>query len=208
MNKTIVLISSNRGMEPETRALVSTLQRAGGLLLLETGSADVAYARNRGLSFACEALREYTERDTVLMIDDDMSFSGETAQLLVDRSRELGIAVSGAYATKTSKLAGCRWPEAPGRWLVGLGGIAIPRALLLSLEAASVSFESAGRFLSQFTWCSAENGGWVAEDYRLSKRLGGVHLEPVGLGHVKKGELWPDDETIAAIAKGEVLSNG
>lgn len=202
MNRTILLISSNRQMESETRLTVGALQKLGALVLLERGSADVAFARNRALSLACDALRDYAERDTVVMLDDDMAVQPTDVQKLIDRSRELGCATSGAYATKTAKLAGCRWPEKPGRWLVGLGCVAIPRALLLELEANSESFEINGRYLSEFTWCRAEKGGWVAEDYRLSMRLGGVVLEPVALGHVKTGVLWPDDATIEAIAKG------
>jgi len=138
-------------------------------------------------------------------MDDDMAVYESTAQQLIDRSRELGRAVSGAYATKTSKLAAAHWKAKPGLWLVGLGCLAIPRALLLELEQRSESFESGGRFMSEFTWTCAEDGGWIAEDYRLSMQLGGVHMEPVPLGHVKKGVLWPDDETLAALAKGEVL---
>lgn len=206
MKKTILLVSSNRQMEPETRATITAMQQAGAMVLVETGSADVAYARNRALSFACEALREYPMIETVLMLDDDMAVPLETAQLLVDRSRELAIPASGAYATKTSKLAGCRWKERPGRWLVGLGCVAIPRVLLLELEERSESFESAGRFLTEFTWARAEAGGWVAEDFRLSMQLGGVHMEPVGLGHVKKGVLWPDENTLEQLAKGEALT--
>lgn len=206
MKRTLLLISTNRDMEPETKQSVGLFQRNGAQVMLETGSADVAYARNRALSFACDHLRDFPETETILMMDDDMAVQLADAQRLIDRSRELGRAVSGAYATKTSKLAAARWPKHPGLWLVGLGCVAVPRALLLELEAVSESFESAGRFLTEFTWACAESGGWIAEDYRLSMQLGGVHMEPVPLGHVKKGVLWPDDETLASLARGEVLA--
>jgi len=205
MKSTLLVMSSNRDPEPETRQMLAAFQKSGMKLLKEMGSADVAYARNRALSFACDVLRDFPELQTVMMMDDDMAVYESTAQQLIDRSRELGRAVSGAYATKTSKLAAARWKAKPGLWLVGLGCLAIPRALLLELEQRSESFESGGRFMSEFTWTCAEDGGWIAEDYRLSMQLGGVHMEPVPLGHVKKGVLWPDDETLAALAKGEVL---
>lgn len=204
MNATLVIVSSNREPEPETRQTLAAFQKAGALLLREMGSADVAYARNRALSFACDTLRDHAEVQTVLMMDDDMAVQLATAQQLITRSRELGRAVSGVYATKTQHIAGCLWKGHDGLWLVGLGCVAIPRALLLELEARSDSFESAGRFMSEFTWACAEDGGWVAEDYRLSMQLGGVHMEPVALGHVKKGVLWPDDDTLARVARGEV----
>jgi len=205
MNKTLVVVSSNREPEPETKQTLIAFQQAGAKLLREMGSADVAYARNRALSFACDTLRNFGELETVLMMDDDMAVQVADGQRLIDRSRELGRAVSGAYATKTQHIAGCVWKGHGGLWLVGLGCVAIPATLLLQLEARSESFESAGRFMSEFTWACAEDGGWVAEDYRLSMQLGGVHMEPVALGHVKKGVLWPDEETLARIAKGEVL---
>jgi hypothetical protein len=204
MDRTLVLVSSNREIEPETKLTLHALQKAGAVVLVESGSADVAYARNRALSFACDMLREREQLSAVLMLDDDMCVEVSTAQRLVDRARECERAVSAVYATRNSKLAGCRWPHHPGRWLVGLGCVAIPRALLLALELRSERFASMDRFLRAFTWCGAEDGNWIAEDYRLSMRLGGVELEPVGVGHIKKGALWPDEETIAAIAAGTV----
>jgi hypothetical protein len=168
--------------------------------LLETGSSDVAFARCRALSWACETLREYPERDVVLMLDDDMEVPAETAQRLVDDARSLGRACSAVYATLNSKVAAARWHERPGLWLVGLGCVAIPRALLLELEERAESFEVNGRFYSAFTWSGPEDGSWIAEDFRLSKNLGGVRLCPLAVGHIKKGALWPDDETLARLA--------
>lgn len=202
MRHTLLLISTNREMEQETRQVVQLCSQSGAQVMIESGSADVAYARNRALSFACDTLRNRPELETVLMVDDDMAFQLADAQRLIDRSRELVQAVSGVYATKTAHLAAQRWPEKPALWLVGLGCMAVPRVLLLELEQRSESFLTGTRRLYEFTWCRAEAGSWVAEDYRLSMRLGGVHLEPVALGHVKKGVLWPDEETIEAIEKG------
>jgi hypothetical protein len=86
-------------------------------------------------------------------------------------------------------------------WLVGLGCVAIPRALLLELEERSESFELSGKFYRAFTWCGPEKGTWIAEDFRLSINLGGVHLCPLAVGHIKKGALWPDDETIERLTE-------
>ena len=200
MKNTIVVMSSNREIEKQTKTTLQNLTNLGAMLLMETGSADVAFARCRALSWACEKLREYPDRDVVLMLDDDMEVPAETAQTLADRAREHGRACSGVYATLTAKVAASRWPERPGLWLVGLGCVAIPRALILELEERAESFEVGGRFYSAFTWCGPENGGWVAEDFRLSINLGGVHLCPLAVGHIKKGALWPDDETLERLA--------
>lgn len=205
MKKTMIVMSSNREMENETRATIKALTKLGAAFLHEQGSADVAFARCRALSWACEQVRgQLFDRDVVLMLDDDMEVQAETAQAVVDRARELGAATAAAYATRTSKLAAARWQN--GRWLVGLGCVAIPVPLLLELEQASESFELMGKVYTEFTWCRAEGGAWVAEDFRLSMRLGGVHLLPLAVGHIKKGSIWPDDETIEALAKGEVLT--
>jgi hypothetical protein len=75
-----------------------------------------------------------------------------------------------------------------------------PRALLLDLEQRSESFELNGKFYSAFTWCGPEKGGRVAEDFRLSINLGSVHLCPLAVGRIKKGALWPDDETLDQLA--------
>ncbi|HKY34836.1 MAG TPA: hypothetical protein VJN18_02750 [Polyangiaceae bacterium] len=200
MKNVIVVMSSNRELERATKNTLQAITDLGGVVLLETGSSDVAFARCRALSWACETLREYPDRDVVLMIDDDMEVPTETAQALVDQARTLGRACSAVYATLNSKVAAVRWPERAGLWLVGLGCVAIPRALLLELEERSESFEVNGRFYSAFTWSGPEDGSWIAEDFRLSKNLGGVKLCPLAVGHIKKGALWPDDETLARLA--------
>jgi hypothetical protein len=202
MKNTLVVMSSNRELEKQTRNTLQSLSKLGAMLLMETGSADVAFARCRALSWACEKLREYPDRDIVLMLDDDMEVPAETAQALADKARELGCACSAVYATLTAKVAAARWPDHPGLWLVGLGCIAIPRALLLTLEARSDFFEEGGRACRAFTWSGPDNGHWVAEDFRLSINLGGVHLCPLAVGHIKKGALWPDDYTLELLAGG------
>src|SRR5258706_14412186 len=201
MKNTIVVMSSNREIERQTKSTLQDLANLGAMLLMETGSADVAFARCRALSWACEKLREYPERDVVLMLDDDMDVPADTAHPLTDRARELGRACSAVYATLTSKVAAARWPDHPGLWLVGLGCVAIPRALLLDLEERSESFEVNGRFYSAFTWSGPEGGNWIAEDFRLSKNLGGLELGPLAVGHIKKGALGPEDETLAHLAR-------
>ena len=90
MKNTIVVMSSNREVERQTKHTLQTLANLGAILLMETGSADVAFARCRALSWACDKLREYPGRDIVLMLDDDMDVPAETAQAIADKARELG----------------------------------------------------------------------------------------------------------------------
>lgn len=210
MKKTLITMSSYNGeMEAETRESLQALRRAGAGFLLQSGVPDVAMARCQALSFSCEALRgEASDRDVVLMMDADMEVDLDAAQCVVTQARIRKCATSAAYATKMSTLAGTRWKAGPvpGRWLVGLGCVAIPAKLLFELEAESESFEVRGKAYSAFTWCGPEKGVWIAEDYRLSMRLGGVELLPVAVGHVKKTTLLPDDETLQRIAQDEELT--
>jgi len=209
MKHTLIVMSAYTGeMEPETRESLQLLRRAGAGFLLQAGVPDVAVARCQALSFACEALRgDAADRDVVLMMDDDMEVDVEAAQTVVTQARIRKCATAAAYATKMSTLAGTRWKDGPvkGRWLVGLGCVAIPKRLLFELEEQSESFEIRGKVYSAFTWCGPEKGTWVAEDYRLSMRLGGVDLLPVAVGHVKKTTLLPDDDTLHRIAHDEEL---
>lgn len=201
MKETLVVMSSNREMEPETRASLKALRKNGAAFLHETGSADVAFARCRALSMACEALRGAChDRSVVVMMDDDIEVELDQVQALVTQARIRKEATAMAYATRNSTLAAMRWDQAPGRWLVGLGCVAIPRRLLLELEQASESFEVMGQAFSAFTWSGPDRGVWVAEDYRLSMRLGGVHLLPIAAGHIKKIALLPDQQTLDEIA--------
>lgn len=201
MKKTLILMSSNREVEQRTRDSVDALCAAGAQMLLERGSACVAFARNRALSLACEALRgPCSDRTIVLMVDDDMEFDVATAQQVVSAARSSGVATSAAYATVTGKLAGSIWKDHPGKWLMGLGCLALPVPLLLELEKRSESFEHSNKAYSQFTWVGVDAGEWMSEDFRFCKNLGGVNLLPLAVGHIKKWRIQPDNDTLQRIA--------
>lgn len=198
MKKTLVVISSNRGWARELQHSILAMRSAGAGLLEEYGSPCVCFARCRALSMACDALRDYPERDTVLMVDDDMQIPLAVAQQLVDATREHGQACSAIYATQSRTIAA--EPRADGLWMTGCGALAIPSRALLALEQRSPSFEMRGKAYTAFTSTGAENGRWMGEDFRLCANLGGVRLLPVAVGHVKPTPLWPDDETLARMA--------
>lgn len=199
-----MVMSSNRELEKQTKETLRRFADLGMLHLMESGSADAAFARCRALSWTCNALRERPERDVVLMMDDDMEVSNEVATNLIHYARTKGEPASAVYATLSAKIAASRWADKPGYWLVGLGCVAIPRQLLLELEARSESFEHVGGFFSAFTWCGPDGkGSWIAEDFRLSMNLGGVRLLPLAVGHIKKGALYPDDDTLERLKNAE-----
>lgn len=209
LRKTVIVVSTLRDLARPTRDCIRELQRAGALYIEQQGVPDVAFARCIALSEVCNALRgPVPERDVVLMMDDDMIVDREAAEAVVTAARAEGVAASAAYATIKSTLAGTRWKDSPisGRWLAGLGCLAIPKELLFKLEQQSESVELLGKVYSAFTWCGPEKGVWVAEDYRLSMRLGGVRMLPVAVGHLKPWPLFPDEETIEKIRAGGAVT--
>lgn len=209
MKNTVALISTNRGIFDKTQTCLDLLS-AEGLpnVLVQKGSPCVALARNLALHSACEYLRAHEETDTVLMIDDDMLFSPNEAHAVTDRARLTGVATSAMYATLLTTIAGVRMGKdksGEDRWLTGLGFIAIPRELLLWLESQSELFHYYKQPFREFTWACADSGVWMAEDLRLTQRLGGVHLLPVVVGHLKTIPIYPDPLMVELIKNGEKL---
>lgn len=176
------------------------------------GSSDVAHARNTTLSTLLDLMRspEHAERDVVLLIDDDMVFNVAQAQQVIDHARATGCPASGVYPTAAAEIAAStRWAP-PGKWFVGLGFLAIPRALIERLAAESPYFERRGRRIYEFTNSALhEVDGelrWYGEDYWLCKRLGGVDLLPIAIGHLKMIPLTVDEETLRKVREGIPLT--
>lgn len=212
MKNLVLVTSSNRNPERHTARLWQALRSAGAVHVAQEGSPDVAFARNMALTWAVELLQKNETLDVVLMMDDDMVSQLDTVQTLAARAIASRRPCSGVYATQSGHLAATRWKvggvqrrDADGRmlWLVGLGCLAIPRAVLLDFYARAERFTYRNEVLTQFCWTKAESGEWWAEDYVLSRNLGGVRLEALGFGHVKKVPLWADAETLQAIASDE-----
>lgn len=180
----------------------------------QTGSPDIAFARNQSLSATCDAFRRHDAADVALLCDDDMIGPLASVQDLIDLARKTGRACSVVYATQDAHLAGARWKvdgavqrtdEGRTLWLVGMGLVAIPRALLLATEAETASYRVRDTVYSEFCSTGAVNGEWIAEDYSFCMRLGGVLLQPIGFGHIKQTPLWPDQETLDVVDRDEPL---
>ncbi len=219
MRHALVVVSSNRLPERETATALQALA-VGGVAVLELHDCgDVALARNLALSSALRKLelRELEHVDTVLMVDDDMAFTPAMAQAVVDCSRVHRLAASGAYKLADGRLAAQHLEG--NRWLTGLGFLAIPKALLRELAAASPRFKRHARATElewHLTWSgiAAPHSAWPdavpiweGEDFVLTRRLGGALLTPVRVGHVKKRVLMLDErqltEHVAELTKVE-----
>ena len=223
MNRTIVICSYNRPIQAQTQELINRMVKVGAAYVPQTGSADVAMARNFALTGACRAYRHLNkliaeaaaagkptrERfDTILMVDDDMLFELEQAQELLEHVRSSGVAASALYATMNGGIAALPWqhqtePNGDSRWLTGLGLLAIPAEHVLRLEADSERFPSLNGEQVAFTSSQCRGGKWYSEDFELCRRLGGVHLLPLAIGHLKTIPIYPDEETVRRIASGE-----
>lgn len=215
MKNTLFLTVTNREPVREFQMMATELRQRGALFQRAHGWSDIAAARSVALSVACNNLREHPHLDVVLCLDDDMAMQPETAEELVSVARLSGEACSGVYGAApeadmqpgTTAIAGRKMTAAElertgkrgTRWLMGMGCMAIPAALLLKLEQESRPFMLRQTQLREFTWSAVEGQEWLSEDYRLSLRLGGVRLLPLEVGHKKSILLWPDAETIAEI---------
>ncbi len=189
MKDILIVVSTNRGIDRLTEESINPLVLERAEMVKQMGTSDVALARNIALSLACKTLAEYPNLKTVLMIDDDMTFSKEDAYRVVQKSQDENVPVAGAFITQSGNLAAK--PMSKTRWQTGLAFLAIPAKLLMNLRAVSKKVLDD---VSVFTWSGEDSGEWVPEDYRLCRRLGGVKILPVTIGHLKKIPVCPPDE--------------
>lgn len=203
MKNVIIAIATNRPIASDTQRCLSELMQAGAKKLTSEGSSDVAYARNVTLSFVVREFEKNPELNVALLIDDDMLFNLAQAVELCTHALAHGCAASAVYSTAISEIAATtRWaPE--GKWLAGLGFLAIPRQALLELAELSPSFEMRGHKIWEFTRSALHvvdgHSRWYGEDYWLCARLGGVDVLPIAVGHLKTVPLVPDEETLRRV---------
>lgn len=193
MERTLLLLVTHRGLSDETRACIERLRCPNKIEV--RGLANVCKARSYAFDQAVAHL-DGTDVDTVLCLDDDMTFDVAAVARLVELSRRTGELVSGAAVTRDGVLAARPWND--GRWLTGLACMAIPRA---RLDALAAELEPVGTIRP---WCLTGAhpeipGEWVGEDLWFCLRFGGALLAPVAIGHLKFMPLVPDEDTLARI---------
>ena len=199
MKRTLLVYSCNHTLQLKTGAAIGACSQAGAAIVEQAGTSDVAVARNAALTMACAVL-DQGHHDVVLMVDADMGFTLQQAQCIVDHVRKTGVAASGCYIVGSENKARlAATPYQNGRWLTGLGFVAIPAAMLLKLRELSPKFKCAEGELHEFTssgvTISTEGERiWITEDTRLTSRLGGVELLPMAIGHIKTAMMMPGTE--------------
>lgn len=193
MKNLLIVVSTNRGLSDATKMAIEAQRGNGAKYVEQQGCSDVALARNLALTMAVTVCVENKEIDTILMVDDDITFGHKEVLKIVETSRQLNLPVSACVATVQGNLSGR--PVSKHLWETGLSFLAIPRNKLFDLVAKSktIKLPVEGDFYV-FTWCGVEGNAWISEDYRLCRRLGGVKLEPIRVGHLKRVPIWIGEE--------------
>lgn len=206
MRNLLIVIASNRAQPNDSlfKNLAGYAAR-GSAIIHHVGTTDVALARNISLTLAYAVLKQ-NQHDVVLMLDDDMVFSESHVNTILAAASTSKRPTSACYVMASGALAARR---RNGRWLTGLGFLAIPSKVLLELGDASPRFkcplDGAVNHLDiiEFTQTritTLENGTreWQGEDFVLCERLGGINLAPVSVGHLKPQVLQPSPDHIKA----------
>lgn len=212
MRKTWILMPCYSGEPAEqTRHSLRALGRNVPVLTIPHCS-DVSLARARLFTEAVDKLRNAPEEhraDVVLCIDDDIEFSAVDAQAVVDLARARQCAVSAVYVNATHQICAAPLDGVPGRFLVGLGFCAVPVPLLFNLADRLSPVQ--GPTGSVLPFCtsgpnySLNPPRWECDDYSFARLIGGAHLAPIAVGHVKRVGLWPDEQTINQVQAGGVV---
>ena len=195
MKDTLIVYSSNRDVSQSFFNSIRASIKAGAELCEQVGTADVVLARNLALTRAVNVLKAKPHFKTILMVDDDMSWTNDQAQTIIDHSRLTNRPTSACYVLKDNRLAAFHSDE---KWSSGLGFLAIPAETMLDLTSGSRVFDYNGISIYEFTKSGIELGSdgkydWIGEDYYFTRtRLQGVELLPVAVSHSKMCGLQPN----------------
>ena len=154
-----------------------------------SGVSDTALARNVSFSTALRAIKK-DSFEMFVFIDDDMTFDAKTVDELVRVAAELSHPTSAVYMMQNGKPALACQHNDPNDWKkclwhTGLGMMAVPAKSLLKLASESEILSTPLGEVTAFTWSGPHEGEWSSEDYTFCRRMGGVHLAPLGVGHIK-----------------------
>lgn len=192
--KLVVVLVSNRPIDVDAYNCIQNLRCS---VIAQRDCSEISLARNMALTALCD-LQAANQWDCALLVDDDMVFTTEDVKALVSNAMQKGVASSAAYVNADGvTLMAAPWKD--GRWLTGLGLLAVPMNLLMALRDSSQQFVNKALQRRAFAFCNAGmvDDVWMSEDFQLCTRLGGVELLPVAVGHIKKRVLKPTHEQVA-----------
>lgn len=187
---TLVLCVTYTRPTEETEACLEALELDGGAIVRVTGGANICRARSVAFDRALAVMQAEHDDvfDTVLCVDGDVTFAPKQARAAVLVSIEQRAPVAAPYVLRDG--AWCCRPWREGRWLAGLGFLAVPRALL---EQRAAELAPLGGIRP---WClTGEHpelpGEWTGEDFWFCLHWGGAVVLPSPVGHVKPVPLVP-----------------
>lgn len=194
-----VVIPTREGLPQQASNCLQDLLVLGARRIVLAGCADIALARNLLITRALDT--RVDGEHTLLLLDDDILYDRATIQLLVERSRAAKATVSAVYATNDGHVAARPYG---GRWLTGLGCLAVPMSVMIRAASNLLRLKSA-RGQDLYPFCQSRylaNGDrflgpcWLSEDQWFCRSLGGVEIAPLKVQHFKRMALVPDDATM------------
>ena len=198
MQRTLITVPTHRGItHQETKESIRQLCLRGAELLVANDISDIAGGRSWLLSTALRKA-EAEDKDVILMVDDDITFTPRQAEVLVSVTRDTNVPSSGVYPTRDGNLTAMRWR--PFRWLVGLGFAAITTKRLRELADSLRPVRYRENEEPVWPFCEShacyELGMWLSEDYDFSAKLGGFQLVSIPVGHLKVLPLTASKEDV------------
>lgn len=186
---------TRRGIPHEqTKEALRNICVLGAELRTAIGVSDIAGGRSWLLTVALEAAEEQG-RDTILMVDDDMVFTPAQAVTLVEYTRAHGVPASAVYVASDGNLCGRRYKH--GKWYTGLGFAAVPVKVLRALADTLPRGVWTEEHNTIYAFCESrmhvnDRGihEWLSEDYDFCRKLGGMQLLPIAVGHIKPIPLY------------------
>lgn len=191
IQQTILSCTTHRGLCMQTLGSIQSCPFKG--VSLSQGITDVALARCLQYKLAVHAAREHRAA-FVLFVDDDMQWTPQLAEQVLQECAEKNAPVSGRYVVgdlTDASLAATPMPDHPGKYLTGLGFLAVSIAHLEAVLDATPRVKWKNQALPGVTACGPVGDQWVSEDQMLTMRLGGVFLSSVEVGHIKPVTLLP-----------------
>lgn len=215
MKNTVIVLITHRAAVDGTKSCIEKLQQEGAVLIHAKGHADLSCGRSCEITRAMDYLvgkGADPKESVVLFLDDDMHFTKEQAQTLVDYVRTTGRPGSGVYGGSNGRL--CASNKSGIEWEVGMGfmacrldhliriaeGLSRLRLELYPDERGIVPFSRSGEH-------PTAPGRWTSNDYWFCRELGGVDLLPLSIGHYKQIPIFPDDETVRKVIAKEDLGD-
>lgn len=207
----IILTVSHHGEEAQMRKCLSAAMTAGtGLLLIDEGASEVAFARNLILTRLLDELPPNSVREVATCIDDDISFTLANLLKLADEAWTSGNPTAGIYVNGQGQIQA----ELNGKnWETGLGFFAIPIPVLRAAASRISRVKHRAYPPGIYPFCQSgihpeTPEEWCPEDKWLCRTLRPVAIGSVIAAHIRKIGLEPTSDSVADVIKAQQILQG